>query len=353
MEHRFGGCSFFDATILGESQRKIMQRVRRVTGQSAYQAKRVAQTERNRVQSQARWDAAQQAEQQGVRTYNEWRCRFVNSRDAHMERHGKRVLQGQTFPDSVMRYPGDPNGSAKEVINCHCYLQVGVLLHDETLDENGNIVKADSLQDTGDGTESEKQSDSKKKPITKSAKYAIDTGTIESREYADKFDQIAETPEERREFLKAAKEMLHHRSGQNGEDLYLYNRTTKQWTKSTTGKEAATPEYTDEIKNTIKKAKQGELVAFHNHPASMPPSDGDLNMAMINKYAVGYILCHNGKIYSYTAPKRPISRLLYDLMVAKYKAKPYNCSEEEAQKQALMGIEKEYGFTFKEVTKND
>ncbi len=133
------------ATILGESQRKIMQRIRRVTGQSAYQAKRVAQTERNRVQSQARWDAAQQAEQQGVRTYNEWRCRFVNSRDAHMERHGKRVLQGQTFPDSVMRYPGDPNGSAKEVINCHCYLQVGVLLHDETLDENGNIVKAENL----------------------------------------------------------------------------------------------------------------------------------------------------------------------------------------------------------------
>lgn len=149
MEHRFGGCSFFDATILGESQRKIMQRVRRVTGQSAYQAKRVAQTERNRVQSQARWDAAQQAEQQGVRTYNEWRCRFVNSRDAHMERHGKRVLQGQTFPDSVMRYPGDPNGSAKEVINCHCYLQVGVLLHDETLDENGNIVKTENLATQG------------------------------------------------------------------------------------------------------------------------------------------------------------------------------------------------------------
>ena len=139
----------FDATILGESQRKIMQRVRRVTGQSAYQAKRVAQTERNRVQSQARWDAAQQAEQQGVRTYNEWRCRFVNSRDAHMERHGKRVLQGQTFPDSVMRYPGDPNGSAKEVINCHCYLQVGVLLHDETLDENGNIVKTENLATQG------------------------------------------------------------------------------------------------------------------------------------------------------------------------------------------------------------
>lgn len=88
-----------------------------------------------------------------------------------MERHGKRVLQGQTFPDSVMRYPGDPNGSAKEVINCHCYLQVGVLLHDETLDENGNIVKADSLQDAGEsfGAEREKQGDIEERPIIKSA----------------------------------------------------------------------------------------------------------------------------------------------------------------------------------------
>ncbi len=84
-----------------------------------------------------------------MQTYNEWRCRFVNSRDAHMERHGKRVLQGQTFPDSVMRYPGDPNGSAEEVINCHCYLQVGVLLHGETLDSDGNIVKAESLATQG------------------------------------------------------------------------------------------------------------------------------------------------------------------------------------------------------------
>ena len=290
-----------------------------------------------------------------MQTYNEWRCRFVNSRDAHMKRHGKRVLQGQTFPDSVMRYPGDPNGSAEEVINCHCYLQVGVLLHGETLDSDGNIVKADSLQGTNGSVkaEEEKQDDAKKKRITRSAKYAIDTATIESREYADKFESMAETPQERREFLKAAKEILHHRSGQNGEDLYLYNRVTKQWTKSTIGDEAGTPKYTDEIKTAIKKAKKGELVAFHNHPASMPPSDGDLNKSMLNEYAVGYVFCHNGTIYSYTPPKRPISKTLYDLMVAEYKEKPYNCSEEEAQKQALMEIEKEYGFTFKEVTKND
>ncbi len=121
------------ATILGESQRKILERIQNVTGQSVSQAKRVAQTERNRVQSQARFDAAQAAAEQGVETYNEWRCRFVRSRDTHMARHGVRVRQGECFPDCNLRYPGDPNGSAKEVINCHCYLQVGVLIKDEQM----------------------------------------------------------------------------------------------------------------------------------------------------------------------------------------------------------------------------
>lgn len=337
------------ATALGESQRKIMARIRNVTGQSVKQAKRVAQTERTRVQSQARWNAAQEAAKQGVQTYNEWRCRFVNSRDAHMERHGKRVLQGQTFPDSVMRYPGDPNGSAEEVINCHCYLQVGVLLHGETLDSDGNIVKADSLQSTNEsfGTEGEKQSTTEARPITKSARYAIDATAIESREYVNKLDQIAETSQERREFLKAAKEMLHHRSGQNGEDLYLYNRATKQWTKSTTGKLAEKTEYTDEIKNTIRKAKQGELIAFHNHPASMPPSPDDVNAVKQNGYSEGIVLCHNGNVFRYTAPRREVSSYLYTAMVAKYKSKDYN--EYEAQLKAMKELSELLDFDFEEV----
>ncbi len=134
------------AAILGEDQRKLLKRIQSVTGQSVYQAKRVAQTERNRVQSQARWDAAQEAERQGVSTYNEWRCRFVRSRDTHMARHGVRVRQGECFPGCNLRYPGDPNGSAKEVINCHCYLQVGVLLPGEELDEGGRIVKNAATQ---------------------------------------------------------------------------------------------------------------------------------------------------------------------------------------------------------------
>lgn len=140
IRHRLQG-EMAQACILGENQKKLMNRIRRITGQSEYQARRVAQTERNRVQSQARFDAATEAAEMGIDTYSEWRCRFVRSREAHMQRHGQRVRTGDVFPGSVMHYPGDPAGSAKEVCNCHCYLQVGVLLPDETLNEDGEIVK--------------------------------------------------------------------------------------------------------------------------------------------------------------------------------------------------------------------
>ncbi len=85
-----------------------------------------------------------------------------------MARHGVRVRQGECFPGCNLRYPGDLNGSAKEVINCHCYLQVGVLIKDEQMTDGeaqrtqereekmrqaGAKVPASSLQSSaGSGT---------------------------------------------------------------------------------------------------------------------------------------------------------------------------------------------------------
>lgn len=133
------------ACILGESQTKIIQRIRAVTGQSVRQARRVAQTERTRVQAQARSDAEDEAAEQGVRIVDEWRCRFVNSREEHMARDGVRVMHGDVFPGTAMHYPGDPAGPAHEVINCHCYIRPRVLLSTEALDKNGKIVKVEAM----------------------------------------------------------------------------------------------------------------------------------------------------------------------------------------------------------------
>lgn len=122
------------ATILGESQRKIIERIRRVTGQTIAQARRVAQTERNRVQSQARWEAGQEAADQGVEIENTWSARMVNTRDSHRALNGTTKTQGEAFHTiwgNTLRFPGDPEAPAREVINCHCALVPHVTIRKE------------------------------------------------------------------------------------------------------------------------------------------------------------------------------------------------------------------------------
>lgn len=127
------------ATILGESQREIIKRIRKVTGQTVAQARRVAQTERTRVQSQARLQAGNEAAAMGLRVYNTWSTRMINSRESHIRLNGKSALQGERFPGSVLRYPGDPEGPAREVINCFCVLVPNLLAPDEYIDSNGSV----------------------------------------------------------------------------------------------------------------------------------------------------------------------------------------------------------------------
>lgn len=129
------------SSALGEDRKKLMNRISDITGQSEWQARRVAQTERTRAQSQADYSASQEAADRGINMYNEWVCRFRNSRDAHMARHGKWAKQGTFFPGSNMRYPGDHNGSAAETINCYCTMIPHVLLPREKADENGKVTK--------------------------------------------------------------------------------------------------------------------------------------------------------------------------------------------------------------------
>lgn len=113
------------AAVLGESQQKLIERIRKITGQSVGQARRVAQTERTRVQSQARWQVGQEAAEMGVRVVNEWSARMVNTRDTHEALNGTKKPQGEPFvttKGNKLHYPGDPSAPAGEVINCHCVL---------------------------------------------------------------------------------------------------------------------------------------------------------------------------------------------------------------------------------------
>ena len=122
------------AVMLGEDQKKLIHRIRNVMGNSAYCAKRIAQTERNRVQSQARADTIREAAGAGVVMHKRWSTRMVNSRDSHVALNGVEIPEGEKFHTiwgNALDYPGDPDAPAREVINCHCVLVPVVLPPEE------------------------------------------------------------------------------------------------------------------------------------------------------------------------------------------------------------------------------
>lgn len=194
---------------------------------------------------------------------------------------------------------------------------------------------------------SEKSGIIEEERINSSSDYAVPKGLVDSRSFREKFDHMDEDEDVCREYYRTAKKMLQHRSGTDGEDLYFWNSRLGKWYKSTTGKEKGSPEYTDEIVRAIKNAQNGELVSFHNHPQSMPPSVNDLNAALRNGYKKGYIICHNGKIFEYTAPQEKIDEITYVSSIKSYlKA---GKSQYEAQLLTIKELSREYEFTFKEV----
>lgn len=180
-----------------------------------------------------------------------------------------------------------------------------------------------------------------------SSDYAVPKNLTESREFRSKFDSMDSDKRVQRQYYQVAKEMLQHRSGTNGEDLYFYNTRTKKWYRSITGTQAGTPDYTEEIRRALQESEKGDIVSFHNHPLGMPPSAGDLNAALKNGYKKGYTIGHDGIIFEYTKPEYLIDQSIYDTRISKYK--DLGQAEFEAQYNALIDLSKLYGFSVKEV----
>lgn len=112
--------------INGESQRQLMGRIRVVTGQSINQARRVVQTERTRIQSQGRNMGIVEADAIGVGIDKQWVARMIRTREMHEAAHLQIVGSNEDFGEWLgepLQYPGDPVGSAANVINCFCYIK--------------------------------------------------------------------------------------------------------------------------------------------------------------------------------------------------------------------------------------
>lgn len=113
------------AIIRRELPKDILKRLMRVTDMEYDAARRVAQTEGNRVMSEARYNACEEAAANGIIYINEWSARMVNTRESHAALNRTTRRQGDTWVTiwgNELRFPGDPLAPAREVINCHCVL---------------------------------------------------------------------------------------------------------------------------------------------------------------------------------------------------------------------------------------
>ena len=96
-----------------------------------YETVRIAQTELNSAGNFAADESLKQAEKiTGLKLGEEWIASGLdNMRDAHADANGQVVAVGESFDvgGEKLEYPGDPSGSAENVINCHCTIATRIM----------------------------------------------------------------------------------------------------------------------------------------------------------------------------------------------------------------------------------
>lgn len=177
----------------------------------------------------------------------------------------------------------------------------------------------------------------------------IDYNYISSNRYRKKFDYISNDKKLNKLLYKIAKKMLLHRSGTEYEDMYWIDLINgKIVCKITDSKYKKKILYTTTIKKMIKKSEN--LLTLHTHPDSFPPSIDDINSNYDHNYEIGIVICHDGRVYMYSAEER-INVNYYKLTVEDYLKNGYN--EDIAQIEALKELQKKFSIYFKEVTEDD
>lgn len=168
---------------------------------------------------------------------------------------------------------------------------------------------------------------------------------IDSGEYRNKFDSITDNISVNRILYAKVKEMLNHRNGTKYEDMYWIDGTTGKVVASALDEQQESAvRYTDAIKKAI--SGKENLIAFHTHPNSMPPSAADFNSMLTHGYAMAFVLCHDGTIIQYVSNEE-ISEGLYLRYVQRFIAD--GCGEYEAQWKALEKLKENHDIDFWEV----
>lgn len=98
----------------------IARNINNVSGSGLSNAKRIARTEGHRIQQTSTRDAQYAAKKKGCDVVKQWDASLDGrTRDSHARADGEIRELDEKFSNGLM-FPGDPSGSAAEVINCRC-----------------------------------------------------------------------------------------------------------------------------------------------------------------------------------------------------------------------------------------
>ena len=104
----------------GLAYRDIARNIRNVSGAPLSRAKTIARTEGHRIQQTSTRDAQYAARARGADVLKQWDAALDGrTRDSHRMVDGEIKELDEKFYNILM-FPGDPSGSAAEVVNCRC-----------------------------------------------------------------------------------------------------------------------------------------------------------------------------------------------------------------------------------------
>lgn len=104
----------------GMPYRDIARNINNVSGSGLSNAKRIVRTEGHRIQQTSTRDAQYVAKKRGADVLKQWDASLDGrTRPSHAQVDGEIRELDEAFSNGLM-FPGDPNGSAAEVVNCRC-----------------------------------------------------------------------------------------------------------------------------------------------------------------------------------------------------------------------------------------
>ena len=321
-------------------------------------AVRITRTEGHRIQQQSTMDACYAARDRGADVVKQWDAALdAATRESHQMLDGQIRELDDKFSNGLM-YPGDPSGSAAEVINCRCILlqRARWKLDSKELDrleKRASFYGLNKEQEFDDFREKylkaveTKEEGAYSTTVKRIGTNEVNLEYIKSEAFRKKFNKITENTAINDSLRNYATAMLLHRNGTDGEDLYIMDSKGKLLLREISGNNELGVTVSAEDSEMLRK-KNG-VVGIHNHPTNIPPTGSDFVAAGYRKYIFGIVVTHAGRVYKYKVGNKPFLPRILDERIDKYINTPYNLGVEEAHTRALNELAKEYGVTWEEL----